>query len=80
MAIESSKCPRCETTAKLRPRDFSDQALATLVAHGDLGKTLVGASVCDECYDDLRDVLIEHQKEIPTALPKAAPAKVKKAV
>lgn len=60
MAISIAKCPRCEAQAKLRPRDFSDQAVATLISHGDLQKKDVGASVCDECYDDLRDAMIEH--------------------
>lgn len=73
MAVSSSKCPRCEATAKLRPRDFSDQAVATLVSFGDLDKKHVGAPVCDECYDDLRDMLIEHQREI-AAKPLSAPA------
>lgn len=66
MAISSSKCPRCEVQAKLRPRDFSDQAIATLVSFGDLDKNLVGVPVCDECYDDLRDMLIEHQRTVPS--------------
>lgn len=67
MAISSSKCPRCEVQAKLRPRDFSDQAIATLVSFGDLDKKQVGVPVCDECYDDLRDLLIEHQRTVPAA-------------
>jgi hypothetical protein len=67
MAILSAKCPRCESTAKLRPRDFSDQAIATLVAFGDLDKKLVGQPCCDECYGDLRDLLIEHQRAVPAA-------------
>lgn len=78
MAIAIAKCPRCEASAKLRPRDFSDQAIATLVTHGDLDKKLVGASVCDDCYDDLRDVMIEHLRA--TATPAAQPAKTKRAV
>lgn len=69
MAIASSKCPRCEVSAKLRPRDFSDQAIATLVSFGDLDKKLVGVPVCDECYDDLRDMLIEHQRTTTTPQP-----------
>ncbi len=73
----SSKCPKCEGEAKLRPRDFSDQAVATLVTHGDLDKKLVGASICDDCYDDLRDVLIEHQRFV--ADKPAAASKVKRA-
>lgn len=73
MAISSSNCPRCEVQAKLRPRDFSDQAIATLISFGDLDKKLVGVPVCDECYDDLRDMLIEHQRAVP-----AAPAKTKR--
>lgn len=74
MAVSSSKCPRCEAHAKLRPRDFSDQAIATLVSFGDLDKKQVGMPVCDECYDDLRDMLIEHQRSTPAA----APAKTKR--
>ncbi len=66
MAIASSNCPRCELNAKLRPRDFSDQAIATLVSYGDLDKNHVGVPVCDECYSDLRDMLIEHERALPT--------------
>lgn len=77
MAIATAKCPRCEATAKLRPRDFSDQAIAILVSEGDLEKKHVGASVCDECYDDLRDMLIENHREL--AQKTAAPQKTKKA-
>ena len=64
MAIMTAKCPRCEATAKLRPRDFSDQAIATLISHGDLDKKIVGKSVCDDCYDDLRDAMIEHLRHV----------------
>jgi hypothetical protein len=77
MAISHAKCPKCETTSKLRPRDFSDQAIATLVTHGDLDRKMVGASICDECYDDLRDALIDHQRA--SALQPAAAANQKQA-
>ncbi len=39
MAIQHAKCPRCEANAKLRPRDFSDQAVATLISSVDLIKS-----------------------------------------
>ena len=79
MAIARSKCPRCEVSAKLRPRDFSDQAIATLVSYGDLDKNHVGVPVCDECYSDLRDMLIEHERALPTEKEKsAATGKTKK--
>ena len=76
MAINSACCPRCETTAKLRPRDFSDQATASLVSHGDLDRKAVGKPICDECYDELRDVLIDYQRH--EIAPVEAPAKPKK--
>ena len=63
MAINSACCPRCEANAKLRPREFSDQAIAALVSHGDLDRKVVGKPVCDECYDELRDLLIEYQRQ-----------------
>jgi hypothetical protein len=60
--MNTKKCPRCEHQAILRPRNFSDQAIASLVSWGDLDKKAVGHPICDECHDELRDALIEHQR------------------
>ncbi len=57
----ASDCPRCGETAKLRARDFSSQALATLISWGDLNEKHVSEAICDGCYGELRDALIENQ-------------------
>ena len=60
--VNTKKCPRCEHQAILRPRNFSDQATASLVSWGDMDKKIVGHPICDDCHEELRDALIEHQR------------------
>jgi hypothetical protein len=60
--VNTKKCPRCEHQAVLRPRNFSDQATASLVAWGDMDKKLVGHPICDNCHEELRDAHIDHQR------------------
>ena len=60
--MNTKKCPRCEHQAILRPRHFSDQATASLVAWGDMDKKVVGNPICDDCHEELRDALIDHQR------------------
>jgi hypothetical protein len=62
IAVNTNKCPRCEHQAILRPRHFSDQATASLVALGDMDKKVVGHPICDDCHEELRDALIDHQR------------------
>ena len=60
--MNTKNCPRCEHQAVLRPRGFSDQAIASLVSWGDMDKKIVGHPICDDCHEELRDALIEHQR------------------
>ena len=60
--MNTKSCPRCEHQAVLRPRSFSDQAIASLVSWGDMDKKAVGHPICDDCHEELRDALIEHQR------------------
>lgn len=60
--VNTKKCPRCEHQAILRPRNFSDQATASLVSWGDMDKKIVGHPICDDCHEELRDALIDHQR------------------
>ena len=53
-------CPRCEHQSILRPRGFSDQAIASLVSWGEMEKKVVGLPLCDDCHSELRDALIEN--------------------
>ena len=69
-----ASCPRCGETSKLSIWPFSDQALAALVVWGELEKKVVGNSTCNECYEELREVLIDRQDEINNPQP---PEKIK---
>lgn len=64
MAGQGHKCPRCSGEEKTRVRSFSDQATAALVVWGELNKKLLGQPLCDSCYTELRDVLIERADEL----------------
>lgn len=62
--METHKCPRCFDVAKLRLRDFSDQALAALVTWGEIVPAMVGKPFCGVCYDDLRETLIDRVEDL----------------
>ena len=72
--MKSSECPRCGEMGKLRTREFSDQALAQLLSWGELDKKHVATPVCDGCYMELREALIESETHAISAK-KASPNK-----
>ena len=39
-------------------------ALAALITWGDLEEELVDEAICDDCYKELRDVLIENSDDL----------------
>ena len=64
MSVTIANCPRCDEESRLRAREFSDQATAALIAWGEMTKATVGNPVCDECYTDLRETLIDRADEL----------------
>jgi|NOAtaT_7_FD_contig_31_4056214_length_369_multi_6_in_0_out_0_2 hypothetical protein len=64
MNAKTIDCPRCGIVGRLSKRSFSDQAVAALLIWGDLEESLVGQAICDGCYGELRDVLIERCEEL----------------
>ncbi len=67
--MKTQECPRCANEARLAKRTFSDQALAALIVWKDLAKNLVSEPICDDCYAELRDILIERTEEVKTIKP-----------
>lgn len=57
-------CPRCDERSRLRARVFSDQATAALVAWRELDEHTVGQAICDNCYDELREVMIDRADDL----------------
>jgi bacterioferritin-associated ferredoxin len=70
MRAKIHDCPRCGNAARLEKRPFSDQALAALVTWGDMDRSLVGQAICEECYTEMRDILIERSEDIKKIDPK----------
>jgi hypothetical protein len=68
----SETCGNCETDTKCRRRDFSEQAWSVLVLWAEVATSAVDQPICDDCYNELREVLIDRADEIEAAL--AAPA------
>jgi len=68
--MKSQECPRCANQARLSKRTFSDQALAALIVWSDLTENLIDESICDDCYGELRDILIERIEDVKAVAPR----------
>jgi hypothetical protein len=68
--MKSQECPRCSNLARLSKRTFSEQALAALVVWKDLSEKLIDEPICEDCYNELRNVLIERIEDVKTVKPR----------
>jgi hypothetical protein len=73
MQHTSEICSNCETENKCRRRDFSEQAWSVLVLWNEVNAGAVDQPICDDCYDELRDVLIDRANEVDNAVNAPAP-------
>lgn len=71
-------CAHCGEEAKIRRREFSEQAYSALLAWGEIQESVVDQAICDHCYRELREVLIDRADDIlnPTQRVDPAPAAV----
>ena len=60
----SENCACCYGEIRSSKRDFSDQAWAALVDWQEISSSVVDQSICDDCYLNLRDTLIERANEL----------------
>lgn len=79
-SLKAEICPRCDSEEKLRHREFSTQATAALVVWGEIQEKVVGVPICEGCYDELREVLIERNEEINNPKPDRRPVIAKQTV
>ena len=68
MQNSADQCSNCNTEAKCRRRDFSEQAWTVLLLWNEVQATAVDQPICDDCYGDLRETLIDRAEEIDAAL------------
>jgi hypothetical protein len=57
-------CGSCDSHAKSSRREFSDQAWAALVSWSEVNPKAVDVPICNDCYFNFRDVLIERADEM----------------
>jgi hypothetical protein len=58
------QCGSCDSAAKSIRREFSDQAWAALVSWSEVSPKAVHVPICNDCYLNFRDVLIERADEM----------------
>lgn len=66
-------CSNCETVSKCRRRDFSEQAWSVLVLWHEVQEEAVDQPICDHCYGELREVLIDRSDEIEMVIKNGYP-------
>ncbi len=71
----ATTCTNCGADEKSRKREFSDQAWTVLVLWAEVQKNVVEQPICEECYAELREVLIDRADEVENATKKKAPKK-----
>ena len=66
MSAKSSKCPRCnEKSNTLKKRFYSDKAAALLVNLGEIKEGKVDEPICQFCYLEIRDLLVDESISTP---------------
>ena len=78
--VKSVCCARCSSGATARKREFSEQAYSMLLVWGEIDKDIIDAPICDECYAELRDLLIERADDAIEEDTVAAPVEIKRIV
>lgn len=58
------QCSSCEGHVKSVRREFSNQAWAALVAWNEISSKAVDDAICNDCYFNFRDVLIDRADEM----------------
>jgi hypothetical protein len=64
----ADSCANCAADAKSKRRDFSEQAWAVLLVWKEVQASSVDQPICEECYLELRETLIDRAGEIEEAL------------
>lgn len=74
--IKTSNCNNCGTESSCRRRVFSEQAWTLLLLWNEINPQAVDQPICDECYHEIREILIDRSDEVDAAMqeaPAAAP-------
>ena len=64
----SQICGNCTVESKCRKREFSVEAWTVLVIWNEVQAAAVDQPLCDECYNELRETLIDRASDVAEAL------------
>src|SRR5881628_3636872 len=59
-----TRCAICDEERKTRHREFSPHAWTALTVWGEVQSSQNGQAMCNSCYSDFRDLLIERSNEV----------------
>lgn len=62
------RCENCTTESKCYHRNFSAQVWSLLLQWSEIHTNAVDQPICEPCYQDLREVLIDRADEMEKAL------------
>jgi ribosomal protein L34E len=64
-------CVNCHSMRKCARRTFSEQAWTVLILWEEVSVAAVDKPICGDCYNELRDILIDRNDEIEQAMKKS---------
>ena len=62
--LGQQNCASCGEMKRCRHRDFSPHAWAVLLHWEEISTPVVGQPLCNGCYTELRDLLIDRAEDI----------------
>jgi len=66
-SLSQMRC-NCTVETKCRKREFSVEAWTVLVIWNEVQAAAVDQPMCDECYNELRETLIDRVSDVAEAL------------
>ena len=61
-------CQNCGVEARCSRRQFSEQAWTVLLLWNEINPSAVDQPICSDCYEEMRDILIDRTDEIERAM------------
>ncbi len=70
---KTASCSNCSIEASCRRRVFSEQAWTVLLMWNEITPQAVDQPICDECYQEIREILIDRSEEVDSAMQETQP-------
>ena len=67
-STKSGMCNNCGVEARARRRTFSEQAWTVLLLWNEISPAAVDQPICEDCYQEMREILIDRTDEIEAAM------------